>query len=632
MKRYLIFLLILFSTLSFAQKELDPAWLEIPVNLKKDANTILRDYQVEYKLMSNQDLEVKVLEVITILDNEGKENAPVVWHYDVFSKYIFGEIQVYNKNGERVEKISLREMDDYGISGLVNFFDDSRLKVFEPEIKETPYTIIITYTKEYNGLLELPPWILQGDSEIAVENASLTIINTGGVQYKIIPKNMEKSMYNFTDEGELKRWEIKNKTAFRPESFVKDSQLPYIKFPLEEFQLQGYDGNTKSWQGFGKWSSELIQNRDQLPEETIAKIKELVVNAKDEKEKAQIIYDWMQENTRYISIQYGIGGWQPFYASEVDETKYGDCKALTNYTKALLKAADIDSYYSLVTAGAGEKNLDPKSPSNQFNHVILCVPFSGDTTWVECTADDFAIGYLGDFTDDRYALLIDGDQSKLVKTTAYTKAQNTQIRAGVIQINPNGSLQAKIKTVYGGVQTKYRFGRINEDEKDRKDYLYRVLDLPGFKITGIGYEYKKEKLPSIIENLELEAEKYTSVTGSRMFVPLNFLNTHTVKPKSDTARKNNIYQTMAYTDIDSLVYQIPSGYKIERLPEGKKLESEYGSYQSTISVVDDQIIYVRKMEQNSGDFPAKGWAEFRKYRLEITKADKATAILKKTLN
>ncbi len=629
MKKLIILFLMGISFSSFAQKEMDEKWLEIPENLKEHASAIIRDYQVEYILKSPNDLQENVSIVITILDNEGKNFANQVWQYDLFSKYTYGEIQVFDKQGQRIDKKSLREMDDYGTSGMANFFDDSRLKVYQPLIKETPYTMIVSYSKKYSGFFQLPPWQPQFSSKIAVENASLTIFNQGNVVFKTKQVNMQKGSFVFTDENQNKRWEMQNIKAFKPESYVRYSQLPSIVFPMNHFQLQGFDGNTETWEGFGKWSADLIAERDKLPEETRTKIQEMVKDIDNPKEKAKIIYAWMQENTRYISIQYGIGGWQPYTATEVDELKYGDCKALANYTKALFSAAGIDSYYTLVRAGEGEKSLDPKFPSNQFNHVILCVPFDGDTTWVECTADNFALGYLGDFTDDRYALVINGDKSKLLKTTAYPKEENLQAREATIQVNSDGSIHAAIQTAFSGVQFNNRRAQINEDDKDRKDYLYNSLSISGFTIKNLAYDYKKEIVPEIKEDLELDAVKFGSVTGSRMFVPLNLMNKLEYIPEKDTSRKNSIFISLAYTDIDSLVYQIPKGYQVERLPKNASFESNYGKYSATTSLEGNQIIYVRKIEQNSGEFPAEEWGDFRKYKMEIVKSDKATAILKK---
>jgi len=67
-----------------------------------------------------------------------------------------------------------------------------------------------------------------------------------------------------------------------------------------------------------------------LPETTKQKVTELTKNAKSREEKARLLYEYVQNKTRYISIQLGIGGFQPFEARVVDETGYGDCKALSN--------------------------------------------------------------------------------------------------------------------------------------------------------------------------------------------------------------------------------------------------------------------------------------------------------------
>ena len=74
----------------------------------------------------------------------------------------------------------------------------------------------------------------------------------------------------------------------------------------------------------------------------------------------------------------GIGGFKPFAATFVDQKKYGDCKALANYMRALLKAVDINANYAIVRAGTNEKPADFNFPDNPFNHAILCIPFKND--------------------------------------------------------------------------------------------------------------------------------------------------------------------------------------------------------------------------------------------------------------
>lgn len=66
-------------------------------------------------------------------------------------------------------------------------------------------------------------------------------------------------------------------------------------------------------------------------------------------------------------------------AAEICKTGFGDCKGLTNYMKAMLKAVGINSYFTIIHLG-GQKSFNRAYPSpSQANHVILTVPVSGDT-------------------------------------------------------------------------------------------------------------------------------------------------------------------------------------------------------------------------------------------------------------
>src|SRR5471030_2459540 len=92
-----------------------------------------------------------------------------------------------------------------------------------------------------------------------------------------------------------------------------------------------------------------------------------------DKEKVKFLYEYMQHNVRYVSIQLGIGGLKPFSATFVDQKKYGDCKALSNYMCALLKAVNIPAYYAKVRAGTNEEPCDNSFPFDLSNHIIVCI-------------------------------------------------------------------------------------------------------------------------------------------------------------------------------------------------------------------------------------------------------------------
>ena len=131
-------------------------------------------------------------------------------------------------------------------------------------------------------------------------------------------------------------------------------------------------------------------------------------------------YEYVQSKTRYVSIQEGIGGLQPFPASIVDKYGYGDCKALSNYTVALLQEVGVKSFYTKIRAGEGEPDLLLDFPAQQTNHVVVAIPNDKDTIWLECTSQTNPFGYTGSFTGDRYALMITEEGGKIARTPSFS--------------------------------------------------------------------------------------------------------------------------------------------------------------------------------------------------------------------
>ncbi len=71
----------------------------------------------------------------------------------------------------------------------------------------------------------------------------------------------------------------------------------------------------------GRFCGSLYEGRGQLPEEARRTVHELVSGLSDDREKIKVLYRFLQQNTHYVGIELGIGGWQPYDASYVYNTK-----------------------------------------------------------------------------------------------------------------------------------------------------------------------------------------------------------------------------------------------------------------------------------------------------------------------
>ncbi|NJL12539.1 MAG: transglutaminase family protein [Microscillaceae bacterium] len=406
---------------------------------------------------------------------------------------------------------------------------------------------------------------------------------------------------------------------------------PRVIFSPARFSFGGVEGNMQTWQGFGEWQYRLNQGRTGLPTETAEKIKALTASLTSPVEKVKAVYEFLQSKTRYVGVQLGIGGWQTLPAAHVDEKGYGDCKALTNYTQSLLKAVGIPAYYTLVHADRDIQPIDKDFPANYFNHVILCVPLEKDTLWLECTSQEEAFGYLGDFTDNRFALAITPQGGKLLRTPAYTKKHNQLLRQAQIQIAENGEANAQIKTRYQALKEGDRDRWVTYAPEEQKKYLYEEIDIADFEILSFSLRRQKDRIPYTEELLQLRIPKFATLSGRRMFITPNLMNQWTTVPEDLENRQTAIFLNRYYDfyDQDSLTFQVPAGYVPESLPKPIKIESAFGKYEAHFVMENQQLFYYRTFEMNQGVFPKEKYAELSDFLKAVSRADRNRVVLVK---
>lgn len=430
------------------------------------------------------------------------------------------------------------------------------------------------------------------------------------------------------------RWEVSNLAAItRPVASPPWHELtPTVFFAPTSFQVEGYKGDASSWLEYGKFNLLLNQNRDKLPPDVLQKALQTIDGIGDTKEKVKRLYEFMQQRTRYISIQLGVGGWQPFDAAFVAQKGYGDCKALSNFMYSLLKAAGIPSYYTKIQAGesADDQYLMEDFPSHQSNHIVLCVPLTKDTLWLECTSQTTPAGYMGGFTGNRKALAITEEGGKLVATPRYGLEENLQVRKITGTIDEEGNLLATVDTKYKAMQQDDVVPFLNALSKEKvKERLNEILSFSTYDVADFAYTAKKEALPEVDEQLKLGVTGYATVSGRRFFVVPNLMSRSGSKSFHAEDRTCDFVFGYAYRDVDTVALSIPAGYQVEAMPQPLNLKTAYGNYSFDVKVDGARIYYYRKMERFAGRFPAKEAAQIAKFYEDIYKSDRSRIVLVK---
>jgi hypothetical protein len=476
-----------------------------------------------------------------------------------------------------------------------------------------------------------PRWVPVEKEMMSVQYSSFSIVLPADLHFRYKAFNCTAEPVKSTvDNKQVFTWKLQDFNAIKKEPYAPSwmELLPCVYTAPSEFAIQGYQGNMNSWQDFGKFVYALKKDRDALPADVKAKVHELTDNIADPHKKVAALYDFMQKNTRYVSVQLGIGGWQPFDATYVAAKRYGDCKALSNYMFSLLKEAGISSCYALVKAES--KYFVSDFPCSQFNHAILCVPMAKDTMWLECTSQTAAPGYMGTFTGGHYSLLINEAGGTLVKVPGYKMNDNLQVRKTFATVDGSGNTEIHENGQYMAEQQEDLHYLINYNAKDKQlEKLKRQFDLPQYDVVSFNYKEDKNVIPVINEDVQLSAMGYASVTGKRLFVMPNILSKSQNKPSADDTRKYDLVLDVEYKDIDTVEIKIPDGYVPESVPQPQQITTKFGKYTSAVKIDGNKIYYYRSMERTSGRFAPAAYNEFVQFCEQVYKADRGKVVMVK---
>ncbi|TXG38560.1 DUF3857 domain-containing transglutaminase family protein [Seonamhaeicola maritimus] len=633
--KHIASILLLFSSFTIFSQEKLYTSATIPDNLIQNANAVVRENSVNIILKSSSEMHVTTKRIITVLNKKGNDNVGAYVHYDNNDRIKDLQVLVYNAFGSQIKKVKKNDFKDVSAVDGGTLYSDSRVKYLEYTPIDYPYTIEFICEKVNSNTAFIQSFYPVNNYFLSVENSAYSISYPSGINIRTKEKNFEKVDLEKEELDNEISYKVENLEAIKPEDYSPSFSVmaPRVLVTSNQFTLEGVKTQVEDWNDFGKWMyHDLIKDTQDLPAGTRSIIENLVEGETDDIEKAKKVYQYVQDKVRYISVQVGIGGWKPFNVSKVDRLGYGDCKALTNYTMALLKAAGVESHYTVVYAKSSQRSLEKDFAAMQGNHVILNIPQeNAEDIWLECTSQKFPFGFIGDFTDDRDVLVITPEGGKIVHTKKYDVEENLQTIHGICNISNEGAIEAKVKVVSKGIQYDSKYGLAFVTDRDLdSEYKERWRYINGLNIEEMAIKNDRDNI-EFIEDIGFNASNYSKVIGERMLVPLNALNRSRHVPDRYRNRKLPLQVKRGFKDVDVVEIKLPSDYKIESQPQNISMENKFGSYKMELEVKDENtLIYNREFIIKDGDFPKEDYSGFRDFYKEVSKKDNAKiALIKK---
>jgi len=623
-------LLIFFSLFAFVKVngQVNYPVSDIPDSLKTGVEAVVRNSSETFIQQDERNGTYKKTYVVTILNEKGKSNSDLYIGEDDFFELSNFSGEAYDAAGKVIKKISKKDLTTTAISeNLASSAKTTFYKYYSPVY---PYTVKYEYElKLKNGILIYPSFDPVPGYDVSLEKATYTLQIPANLKlrYKakgtgIQPEVKSSSINAYT-------FELSGVKAISYERWAPVEELfPVVYLSPDTFCVANACGSMTNWETYGQWCAELLKGRDQLPQKIIDKIKELTQNVTDPREKVKILYDYLQKTTRYVSIQLGIGGWQPMKAEEVARTGFGDCKALSNYMKSLLEAVDIPSYYTVINSKKKRFFIDFPS-FGQADHVILMVPLKSDTIFLECTSQQTPFGYISSLAGHD-ALAIGNNNVFFYTLPDYPPHANEASNNLQIQVDADGTGHLTVHSTFANREFEMPYFSLkNADARETNDILASLLRVHKPAIS----QFHKEELLDAPPRLDLfftaDCEDFVTQTGTRMFIPINPSKTGVKDLLTGSTRKYDIVLDASKFQKDTVTIRIPDGYSIETQPKAAEIESPYGYFKSDITQKDGQIIYTQTLEIKKGKYPAAEFDEMKKFYNRIDAQQSGRIGLKK---
>ncbi|MBR9758031.1 MAG: DUF3857 domain-containing protein [Algicola sp.] len=603
----------------------------VPLELRKKSNAVVRSDHIHIDISSYNNLVYSNQRIITVLNKEGDLKVGAFQYYDENVKIKSLEARIFNAQGKEIKKIKKNDFKDVSAVPGGTLYSDNRVKYLDYTPIHYPYTVLFETEVVYSSTAFIPGWRPIEGFYTSTQHAEYKITNTSGVPLKIKTSNFENYKIKKVSETHFMAEHL---NAIKPEAYSPDfkTYAPILRAALTEFDMNGVKGVNNTWADFGLWVNQaLLKDTQELPDETKVAIKQLTEGIDDNIEKAKIVYQYMQDKTRYISVQVGIGGWKPIKAEDVDRLGYGDCKGLTNYTKALLKEVGVESYYTVIYGDKNLKSIDDEFSATQGNHAILCLPHEEDYIWLECTSQTNPFGFIAGFTDDRNALIITPEGGEIVRTTIYNREENTQKTSGTLNIFATGHVTGEVTIETNGYQYAMHKDIQTIPEKKLAYFYKQHWDyLNNLEINAVTLNNNKEAI-TFTENLKITINNHAKKSGPRLLMAPNTFNRVTTIPTRYDSRTLNFEIERGFEDYDEFKLTLAPELMVEAMPEPVTISNAFGTYRYSISQINDStLLYKRAYALNKGHYPKEDYKAFRDFMAEIVKYDNAKIVLKIT--
>jgi transglutaminase-like putative cysteine protease len=581
----------------------------------EDKNVVITTSKKEFRFVkgnTEHPVQVKEESSRVYTCNDFRTDIPIVEFYnDVVS---VDDVDIYT-NGSKKNGIAPK-YDYYNVNGT--FYSDAHVCYFqlpllkkgstsEVDFKKT--TLDPRYFSSIYFMDEQP--IDQQEIKLVVPSWMQLDIKEYNFKNYDIKKNVEKG-----NDETVYTYSMKNIPAMRDESSAPGPgyYVPHIlvlsKSAQPKDEKYNYFNTVKDQYEWYKSLVHQIGNDDQVVKE---KTLEICKGLSTDEDKVKAIFQWVQDNIRYIAFENGMAGFKPEKAQEVIRKKYGDCKGMANLLTEMLRSINLDARRCWI--GTRHIAYDYSTPSLSVdNHMICAWMNKGKPVFLDGTEKYIGFGEIAERIQGRQTLIENGNQYLLERVPVETYVQNTATESRKLSVEGN-NLRGHIIQVWKGENKEWMLSGLNDIKQDKQENALKEFlaeGKPNFEISNL----KIDNLSNYNADLKVEYDvlwkDVLSVFDKETYIDAdnrrNFENY-----KIDTAKRKLPYW---FNFKNNLVFeteiQIPVGKAVTTLPEKLVIQQPGYSFTASYSNINGELYYKNEIILKDAELSPGNFAQWNR--------------------
>ena len=298
---------------------------------------------------------------------------------------------------------------------------------------------------------------------------------------------------------------------------------------------------------------------------------------------------------------------------------------------ALARAAGLEAYVVMIaTRDGGVFNPKLRRASDLNTNAVL-VMVKGTEVFLDPGAAFTPFGFLPAGEIGSKGLRVDKDGGKWVTTPTPDSFASQIERKAELKLDPDGALQGKLSVTYSGLEAAWRrYEERSQDEVHRKKFLEDdVKDaIPsGAEVDLVNKPDWTSPTPTLVADFTVRVPNWISGAGRRVLLPAAVFSGEEKHACESATRVHPLYFIFKYQKVDDIRIELPAGWKVDSLPQGKTNDASLAFYSLKVEGEKDKLHLQRTLRSELISLGQEQYQVLRSFYQGVRTGDEEQVVL-----